>query len=199
MSEQIKTLLLAASLAFATPALAQDTAKPTETAEAPDAGLSLGEEATDGPKVGDTYVKEESGDWSLRCIVSGQEEDPCQLYQLLRDENGNSVAEISLFRLPEGGQAIAGATIITPLETLLTEQLTLSVDSAQGRRYPYTFCTQVGCYSRIGLTASDVAAFKRGAKATVRIVPAGNPQAEVKLNVSLKGFTAGFDKASVAQ
>ena len=118
------------------------------------------------------------------------------MYQLLKNAEGVSVAEVTMFRLPNGGQAIAGATIIVPLETLLTAQLTVAVDGAKGKRYAFAFCNQIGCYARVGLTAKDVAAFKRGAKATVTLVPATAPDQKVVLNMSLSGFTAAFDDAS---
>jgi invasion protein IalB len=35
--------------------------------------------------------------------------------------------------------------------------------------------------------------FKKGAKATVTVVPAAAPEASVSLDVSLKGFTAGYE------
>ncbi|WP_102108475.1 invasion associated locus B family protein [Oceaniglobus roseus] len=157
-----------------------------------DMGTEVGAENAEGP--GSTYVQEEHGDWQVRCIRAGEgQKDPCQLYQLLQDEQGNPVAEISMFALPEGQQAAAGATVITPLETLLTQQLTLAVDGGATKRYPYTFCTPTGCFARIGFTNADVAAFKAGAKATVTLVPAAAPDQKVNLTVSLSGFTAGFE------
>jgi invasion protein IalB len=102
-----------------------------------------------------------------------------------------------LFRLPEGGQAVAGATIIVPLETSLTAQLTISIDGDKARRYPFAFCNPVGCYVRLGLTAADVASFKRGNEAVITIVPALAPDQQVALPLSLKGFTASFDAVSI--
>ncbi|PZX18493.1 invasion protein IalB [Palleronia aestuarii] len=156
-------------------------------------GLSMGEEVQDGPRPGQTYTAETFGDWQQRCIRTEDGDDPCQLYQLLEDGNGNAVAEITVVSLPEGQQAAAGATIITPLETLLTEQLTLAVDSAQPRRYPFNFCAEAGCFSRIGLTASEVQAMQRGATATLTIVPAAAPDQTIDLAISLSGFTAGYE------
>jgi invasion protein IalB len=157
-----------------------------------DGGLALGEPVPDVADIGEPYLGAEFGDWDLRCVRTEDGNDPCQLYQLLQDQNGNAVAEISVFPLPEGQQAQAGVTIITPLETLLTEQLTLRVDAGQAKRYPFTFCAPVGCVSRIGLVPEEVQGFRRGARATVRIVPAAAPDQEVILTVSLAGFTAGF-------
>jgi invasion protein IalB len=171
----------------------QDPSAETPPADAgPGLGLNLGEPVTEGPQIGDPYISAEFGDWSLRCVVSGTEDDPCQLYQLLTDQEDNAVAEISVFPLPDNPQAEAGVTLITPLETLLTENVTITIDAGQPKRYPFTFCTPVGCVSRIGLLPDEVAAFRRGVTAQVRIVPAAAPDQEVLLSISLRGFTADF-------
>ncbi|KKL20651.1 hypothetical protein LCGC14_2453340, partial [marine sediment metagenome] len=123
---------------------------------------------------------------------------PCQLYQLLNDGDGNSVAEISMFGLPAGREVAAGATVITPLETLLTQQISMSVDGGQVKRYPFTFCAGNGCFSRIGFTSQEVAQFKRGANAKLVIVPAAAPDQKIELTVSLSGFTAGYDAVNAS-
>lgn len=168
-----------------------------ETAESPtlEESLDLGEPAGDENVLGRPYVREVSGDWEIRCVRTGNpDEDPCQLYQLLRDRGDNPVAEISIFRLPEGGQAAAGANVIVPLETLLTAKMTISVDGTQGKRYDYSFCNTVGCFARIGLTPDDVNSFKRGATAAIQLRPFAAPDQIVTALMSLTGFTAGFDK-----
>lgn len=161
--------------------------------------LSMGENVDGSPQVGQPYTAETIGAWELRCIKTDEESDPCQLYQLLEDDNGSSVAEFSMFRLPEGGQAIAGATVIVPLETALAPQLTISVDGAPGKRYPYAFCNSVGCYARIGLTQEEIDAFKHGNEAAMTIVPALAPDQKVVVMLSLDGFTATYEKVSVLE
>lgn len=184
----LKMLCFAAFLAQANTAIAQETATPA------DDGLSLGEPA--GPQVGEVYISAEFGDWALRCVKAEEgEPDSCNLYQLLVNEEGASVAELNIFQLPEGGQAVAGATLVAPLETLLTQQVTIAVDGQNARRYPFTFCNRAGCVARIGFTQAEIDELKRGIQATVRIVPAAAPTQEVVLDVSLLGFTAGFDQA----
>ncbi|WGV17061.1 invasion associated locus B family protein [Fuscovulum ytuae] len=180
-------------------ALAQETTDaPVADAASPE-GLSMGQSPAEGP--GSTYVKEAFSDWELRCIRVESGAEPCQLYQLLKDGQGTSVAEIGLFSLPEGGEAAAGATIIVPLETLLTQGLRLGIDAAQPKIYPFTFCSQVGCVARVGFTAEEVEAFRKGNKAVLTIVPAVAPDQTVSLDVSLAGFTAGFEavKATLAE
>lgn len=179
-----RSILLSAMIALASAAQAQETA-PSD--------LNMGATEGEGPAIGQFYVRQTFDDWVMRCVKTEEEQDPCQLYQLLRDAEGNAVAEISMFPLPEGSQAAAGATIVVPLETLLTENLKISVDGGAARVYPYSFCNQAGCVARIGFTADDIAAFKAGNAGKLSMVPAAAPEETVSLDISLKGFTAGFE------
>ncbi|KZX93203.1 MAG: invasion associated locus B family protein [Sulfitobacter sp.] len=215
MSKFMTALPLCAALALTAPmtALAQTATEeqPAQTEEQQlqpgtsgnaaqiEEQLSLGEDADKDPELGKPYTKKEIGSWEMRCIKTEEEVDPCQMYQLLADGEGAPVAEVSLFRLPDGGQAKAGATVVVPLETALPAQLTLSVDGGKARRYPYAFCNPVGCYVRMGLTDADIGAFKRGKQAVLTIVPALAPDQKVNLTLSLDGFTAGYDEVSVIE
>lgn len=202
MISRMSALAALACFALSGPALAQETATEDEnstgTVATTEGDLNLGED-TSKPQVGETYVREVEQDWEIQCVrTEDGENEPCQMYQLLTNEAGNPVAEVSLFKLPEGGQAVAGATVIVPLETALQAQLRIAVDGAQSKRYPYSLCNQIGCFARIGLTKSDLGGFKRGAKAVVTIVPFVAQDQQIKLDMSLKGFTASYDKTTVA-
>lgn len=199
---------LAVSLALATGAFAQDAA--TDEAPAADApaeapaaeapatpggNLAVGEALGGGPNI---YIREEHGDWEVRCLEAPEgQDDPCQLFQRLSDQQGNPTADVNFFDLPDGNEIVAGATVLTPLQTLLTAQITLSVDGGQPRRYPYSFCDQTGCYSRMGFSAADIAAFRAGAEATLVVVPALAPDQSAQLTMSLTGFTAGLAAVEV--
>lgn len=168
-----------------------------ETTAATGAEFSTGQAVADG--AGTTYLRDKFGAWDMRCVrtEAGTQtaKDPCQLYQLLEDEQGNAVAEMSVFGLAADlrqGDAVAGATIITPLETLLTQQVTLAVDGTGAKRYPFTWCSTVGCYARVGFTEAEVGRFRAGANAQITIVPVTAPDQRVVLTVSLSGFTAGY-------
>jgi len=197
----MRTSLISFFLALLMPValFAQSTETETEAQEGTsiEDQLSLGEEADPEPQVGQTYIAEDIGDWEIRCIKTAEGEEPCQMYQLMSDSEGSPVAEISIFRLAEGSRAVAGATIVVPLETSLQQQVTMQVDDGQARRYPFAFCNPVGCMSRVGLVQDEIDAFKRGNEATLTIVPALAPDQKVGLTMSLKGFTAAYDKASV--
>ncbi|MFC4214224.1 invasion associated locus B family protein [Pseudophaeobacter arcticus] len=210
MIKSLTPITLAALLAVTSTVSAQESGTTaTETAEqaAPasettaDQMLDLGQPVDDGtPKLGDRYAKETHGDWDLACVKTEAETDPCSLLQILTDPNGNPMAEVSLFRIDQpGGQAVAGATIIVPLETLLPAALTISVDGAPGKRYNYSFCNPLGCVAQIGLTQADIDTFKGGSEATLALRPAPAPDQLVEMKMSLKGFTAGYNVVDVVQ
>ena len=206
ISKTLTATALACTLGAA--AFAQEATEetPAETAEEqPESVFNLGEAVDENgdpiapepqePQVGQQYLSEVYGDWALRCLKVEEGKDPCQMYQLLNDADGNAVAEIAIVVLPDAGQAAAGATIVAPLETLLTEQITLRVDGGQARRFPFDFCNVGGCVTRLGLTEQDVALFRRGAEATLTMVPAAAPDQNVIVKMSLSGFTAAFNAA----
>ena len=192
------TLSLALAAALALPAAAQEaTTEEAPATEAPADPLA----PSMGQEVIEPYVKSTHGDWQLRCIRAKDGSDPCELYQLLKDDKGNNVSEVTMVALPGGKDAVAGATIIVPLETLLTQQLTLAIDGGAPKRYPFTFCANVGCFARIGFTADEIENMKKGSKAQVSVVPIVAPDQVVSVSISLKGFTEAFDaiKAELPQ
>lgn len=213
MRHSVSVLACAILIAMGAPLAAQDTAAPDQAtpdqagSEAPgpeapadgaDLNLDMGVDPTAAaapaePQAGQFYIRAEFGDWGLRCMYMPDQPDPCELYQLLLGPDDNPVAEFSVFPLANGGQAVAGATIVAPLETLLTEGITIAVDGGAARQYQFSYCNRAGCVARIGLTANDLAAFKAGARAQMRIVPAAAPDQPFDLTISLSGFTAGMD------
>lgn len=205
MTKHLTRLSLVALLGLSTALSAQET-NDTAPAQASDAeqaqtsdpalGLDTGREVVEEDP---SYIKATHDDWQLKCFraQSEGEDDICQMYQLLTESAGNPVAEISIYRLPAGAPVAAGATIAAPLGTLLTEEIKLSVDGGNAKSYAYSFCTMGGCFARIGLTEADIEAMKRGVTATIQIVPAQAPDQTVKIDASLKGFTAAFEEASI--
>lgn len=188
---------LGLSAALLTSAAAQTTGTPAPAADAaPSADVSMGvpdgmpDQAT--AQVGGVYLAARFDAWEQRCVKTADGADPCQLYQLLRDSTGNPVSEISFFTLPEGGPAVLGATILAPLETLLTANLRVAIDTAVAKLYPFSYCTVNGCVSKVGFTADELAALKKGTNATLTVVPAAAPDKTVVVTLSLKGFTAGY-------
>ncbi|NBZ87957.1 invasion associated locus B family protein [Stagnihabitans tardus] len=198
MMTRLTLTALALTLA-ALPALGQETTTDSAPAAAAAPEVSMGipempDAATAQP--GQLYLASKSEAWEKRCIKATEGKDPCQLYQLLMGADGNPVAEVSFFTLPEGGQAVAGATIVVPLETLLTANIRVGVDATQGKLYPYSYCNINGCIAKVGFTAEEIKAMQSGNQSIITIVPAAAPKETVKIAISLKGFTAGLDSLS---
>lgn len=166
------------------------TEAPATDAEDGDAAQAEGEAE---PRVGSYYLRSTHADWTVRCIRTEEgRPDPCELYQLMTDEDDNAVAEVTMIPL-QNGEVAAGATLIAPLETDLMHGLGLGVDNAEPRGYPFSFCAPVGCISRMGFTPDELAAMKRGNRAVVTLLPFGaDPEQPVRLDMSLSGFTAAF-------
>lgn len=182
----IRTALpFALMVALAAPLAAEETAAPKE-----EPALDMGKEVGTAPQ---PYFREESGDWKLECLKTGQAEEPCQLFQEAYADDGKPLSNIRLFRLPADGPAAAGAVIAVPLEVLLPGQLTLTIDDGKTKRYPFSVCDPLGCYARIGLTTDEIAELKKGSKATIQVVPFVAPKERMTVTLSLKGFTAGYD------
>jgi invasion protein IalB len=150
-------------------------------------------------KVGEVYLVEKSDPWELRCTKIETGQGPCQIFQLLRDETGGAVAEFNMFVIPEGKDAVAGAVIVVPLETLLDAGLLIQVDDAPAKGYSFAYCTGYGCIARVGFTTEELDAMKAGTAATLTIVPAKAKDVKVNLTLSLASFSDMFDKTKPAQ
>ncbi|QDL92917.1 invasion associated locus B family protein [Paroceanicella profunda] len=213
MTFRTLSLMLASVAMLGLPAMAQDTtapAKPEAQAPATPAPAATPEsapkaDAAEEPaaaKENDQnfpvaeaekpreVLKEKFDDWEVRCAAS--DESRCFLYQIVKDSEGRGIAEFTLIHLPDGGQAAAGATMVTPLGVMLTRGVGLTIDSAQPLGYPFLYCAQSGCFSRLGLTAATITRMKKGAVAKVTIYGVNNPEQAVEGNLSLKGFTAAM-------
>jgi invasion protein IalB len=195
----VTSTICALSVALALPAFAQvkveetttTTETTTQTEPAPTTDETFPVEGTNAKPEG-PYVREKHGNWEVRC-TKVEEAEKCNLYHLLGDGQGNSVAEMNIEILPAGGQAAAGVTLITPLGTLLTAQLGWRIDSGKTRRYPYSWCESGGCIARFGLTKGDIASMKKGANGKLTLVSVVAPDKPIVLELPLTGFTAAFN------
>lgn len=213
MSEFKKSLALVLALGLAAPAaLAQDATAPAAdapattapAAEAPAAAAPAAEApataapapAAEGP--GTTYISKTLDAWQLECMRTEDGKDPCQIVQVLQDSAGNKVSSISVLALTGGGEAVAGATVATPLETLLTAGVSLQVDAQKAKVIPFHACDQLGCYANFAMTKAELDMLRKGNKIAVKVVPAAAPGKTVDLEISLKGFTAAFAEAEAS-
>ena len=157
-------------------------------------GLSLGKPLETMREPGEIYLAGNKGDWNVRCITGNPGEiDKCEIQQLLFLNENTPVADISIFKLPEGERAVAAATVMVPLETLLTKKFRFAFSEGAVKEFPYSFCNQNGCLVRMGLLEEDIEAMKKGSSSKLSITHISSPEASINLSLSLNGFTAAFD------
>ena len=157
-------------------------------------GLSLGKPLETIREPGEIYLAGNKGDWNVRCITGNPGEiDKCEIQQLLFLNENTPIADISIFKLPEGDRAIAAANVMVPLETLLTKKFRFAFSEDSVKEFPYSFCNQNGCLVRMGLLEEDIEAMKKGSSSELSITHISSPEASINLSLSLSGFTAAFD------
>jgi len=184
------TTLLSAVLILPQMAIAQDTTgaeTATEAEAAPEAEGALAP--------GEPYLVATHRDWEILCTrFEADGDEMCEMYQLLLDEGETPIAEISIAALPAEAGAAAGATITTPLETFLPAGIGWSIGDAEDMRVEgFRMCAAIGCIARIGFSAEEIEAMKRGSHANVTIAPFVAIDQPVDIRVSLLGFTAALD------
>ena len=157
-------------------------------------GLSLGKPLETIREPGEIYLAGNKGDWNVRCITGNPGEiDKCEIQLLLFLNENTPVADISIFKLPDGERAIAAANVMVPLETLLTKKFRFAFSEDSVKEFPYSFCNQNGCLVRMGLLEEDIEAMKKGSSSELSITHISSPEGSVNLSLSLNGFTAAFD------
>ena len=157
-------------------------------------GLSLGKPLETIREPGEIYLAGNKGDWNVRCVTANPGEiDKCEIQQLLFLNENSPIADISIFKLPEGERAIAAANVMVPLETLLTKKFRFAFSEESVKEFPYSFCNQNGCLVRMGLLEEDIEAMKKGSSSELSITHISRPEASINLSLSLNGFTAAFD------
>jgi invasion protein IalB len=158
-------------------------------------GLSLGKPLEKMREPGEMYSAGKEGDWSVRCVTGKPgEADRCEIHQLLFLNENTPIADISIFKLPDNEMAVAAANVMVPLETLLTKKFRFAFSNKSIKEFPYSFCNKNGCLVRMGLLEEDIEAMKKGFNSELSVTHISSPNSYIKLDLSLKGFTAAFDK-----
>ena len=156
--------------------------------------LSIDDTIMSEPQKTEPYIKERFENWSLKCIKTVNSIERCEANQIIFNQKQQPVAEISIIKLPKGQVAAAAATIIVPLETILSEGLVLAIQELEPKKYQFKFCNSLGCYSQIGLTDDEVEALKRKEKASIFLKHISSGDQQIVIPMSLAGFTKIFSK-----
>jgi invasion protein IalB len=188
-TQRTPALAAAAALAAAGLLLAAPGARAQQSgAEAP---------ATATPQAGqrELVTTATHGDWDIVCVNG---ESPCVMRQDGTTADGQRALEISVRRVEpqqtEQGTVESVLTIVTPLNVLLRQGLTLQVDAAEPTTGQYTICTTDGCTLSEPAPNALIEQFKRGVEAKLSFVYVQGQQAgRVEATVSLNGFTAAWN------
>ena len=158
--------------------------------------LSIDDTMMSEPQQTEPYIKERFENWTLKCIKPVNSIERCEANQIIFNQKQQPVAEISIIKLPKGQVAAAAATIIVPLETILSEGLVLAIQELEPKKYQFKFCNSLGCYSQIGLTDDEVKALKKKEKASISLKHISSGDQQIVIPMSLAGFTKTFSKVT---
>ena len=158
--------------------------------------LSIDDTMMSKPQITEPYIKERFENWTLKCIKPLNSIERCEANQIIFNQKQQPVAEISIIKLPKGQVAAAAATIIVPLETILSDGLVLAIQELEPKKYQFKFCNSLGCYSQIGLTDDEVEALKRKEKASIFLKHISSGDQQIVIPMSLDGFTKTFSNVT---
>ena len=166
-----------------------------QSAQTPEPALSAedfspGEILLDQPILETHYDKGKFKDWTLRCVKTNKPVDPCQLFQLMCNANGTPVAELNVNVSNHMARWLPVQTSLYLWKHFL-QRISLNVSMETSKAHLFVLFVKMGCVARIGLTTKDMDNNSTGNQATVIMVPAGAPDQQEKLVLSLAGFTAG--------
>ncbi|OKP64662.1 hypothetical protein BTE77_34450 [Ensifer adhaerens] len=132
-------------------------------------------------------------DWELVCpppahgARRGNRVAACRLSQVHAGNDGSAVFRFSVIMQDK----TAVASITTPLNVYLPAGLSLSVDGGRPARALFEACNVSGCHAVFPLEGALLAQLKAGR--AFKLTLHDTSVSEIKVTISLKGFTDGFD------
>lgn len=155
----------------------------------------VAQESAETTAPGGAEIEASFGDWSKVCQTNeagegeseGSAEKSCQIVQAAtQNESGQRILQTSIGYADNGTPVL---TLTAPLGIYLPRGITVSVDNT-----PITAtisrCSQNGCVGQIQMQESLIEAMKNNNNGAVLV--ATTPDNNLKLPLSLKGFTAAF-------
>ncbi|MCI5076131.1 invasion associated locus B family protein [Oricola sp.] len=160
------------------------------------AGLCAAPVSAAGLPNGATSLNETYGAWRVVCQSVTKNEATnvgCTLVQVLSRKGSKSPAFV--IRLQPGSDGDANGRMIVPLGVSLKDGVTLQIDdSAETAPNPYSTCLRAGCMVPIKWPAKTVNGLKLGG--TLKVMATGMTGQKATFEVSLKGFSAAYDRAA---
>ena len=101
--------------------------------------LSIDDTMAGEPQKIQPYIKETIKDWNLKCVAPQNSIERCEANQIIFNDKKQPVAEISIFKLSDNQVAEAAATVIVPLETILSEGLIFAIQDLEPKNISSNF------------------------------------------------------------
>ena len=130
-------------------------------------------------------------DWTVHCEKPDDATpEQCVIFQtLVNNDTQKPVLQLTVGYLGPDKEPVALFQV--PLGVALRPGVEVKVDSKDLVRIPFERCDPGGCMAGVALSSQLISALKGGSKSQVIVHDATGRQ--VPLEVSLSGFTAGFD------
>ena len=138
-------------------------------------------------------VKATHGAWDVVCSTA--KPDQCVMRQFGKNAEGNNVIDLRIRKLEgvtanDGTSVPAMIVIVAPLGVLLPAGVAIKIDAKEPRGAQFDVCLPSGCAMQQPVNDALLAELKAGNTVTVLLIAA--PKREIKVDVSLKGFTKAY-------
>jgi invasion protein IalB len=135
-------------------------------------------------------VQAAGSDWRVECINSGKVLD-CRAYaQVVQRDNKHIITSLTVRYPTEAKKPVM--MVQTPLGVLVTEPVSISVDSAQPEHASIQTCTQAGCFAGSAISDALLAAMRSGKQ--LKIAFANSNKQTITVTLPLTGFALAYDK-----
>lgn len=141
---------------------------------------------------GASSLTETHGDWTVSCRLTQQDKQPVQRCSLSQQQTDNQRRRTLAIELQPKGDGMDGVMVL-PFGLAVTQKITLTIDETeQAFELPFSTCLPAGCLVPVTFDAAATKALRQGT--TLAITAAAANGGEVKLAVSLTGFTSALDR-----
>jgi len=130
--------------------------------------------------------------WSSQCNAEGRSEtlDCAVVHRLFITNTGQLIGSVTI-RMP-GDTREPVMMIQTPIGLFLPAGVSIDVDEKNPQRFELQTCDGNGCYAGSPVSDDLLASMRKGQKFNIKFQ--GLKKQEIKLQLSLAGFAAAFDK-----
>lgn len=128
-------------------------------------------------------------DWHVICppLNEGHKTPACHLSQSIKSKDGKAV--LMLATITKHKKDSLAMILTAPLGIDLGAGLKWQVDRSTSKKFIFNTCTHEGCFAAVPLNASLLRSMKKGN--VVKIEYRDGGANKIKIDLSLKGFTAG--------